>query len=134
MTSHKVTDHNAKPVDDGTGLRGGTEGGGTAHLIDPNHMPSQASVGSPSGPADSAAPHAGQAQQSRGHNSSRHPSPSEVRTQAREAADVPPDLTHSGFNEADPAVERKEGRSDGNKTGESQLTPAERGDVTPPKK
>lgn len=132
---NEAVDHNAKPLDDGTGLRGGTEGGGTAHLIDPNHMPSQASVGSASGSTDSTtATHAGQPRNARAHSASRHPSPSEVRTQARDAADIPADVTRPGLNEADPAIERKEGRSDGNKTAESQLTPAERGDGATPKK
>ena len=54
----------------------------------------------------------------------RHPSPAEVHTQARDEADAGGG-THTGFNEADEANERKAGRSDGNMTDQSRHNPGE---------
>ncbi len=137
MPENKLTDHNATPLDDGSGLRGGTQGGGPP-LIDPNHRPSSATEGSPAGPA-ARVPRTGPAAGDQtdatesiapaAQHGSRHPSPSEVRTQGRDTAAVPPEVSRSGFNEGDPAVERKAGRSDGNMTDKSKHNPGEPGNA-----
>lgn len=134
MSTSKITDHNATPLNDGTGLCGSTERGMVPDFPG-SAMPSNATVASPTGPNDHStgrgdggtpergddtdATDAGTQSHGRGN---RHPSPSEVRTRARDEADVP---THSGFNEKDPAIERKEGRSDGNMPQYSQHNPGD---------
>lgn len=137
MPANKVTDHNATPLDDGSGLRGGTQGGGVP-LIDANHRPSSATGPSPAGPgpgvpstgpADGDQTDATESIAPAAQHGSRHPSPAEVRTQGRDTADVPPDVSRSGFNEGDPAIERKAGRSGGNMTDKSKQNPGEPGNA-----
>lgn len=143
MSANKTTDHNSTPFDDGTGLRGGTEGGrGLAPNMPGNATPSNATVGSPAGPPDHFTGRGDGGQPQRGEDTdatdagtqeddhgTRHPSPSEVRTRGRDEANV---STHSGFNEKDEAIERKEGRSDGNMTHLSQHNPGEPGNAVHP--
>lgn len=121
MSANKTTDHNATPLDDVSGLRGGTEGGRAGRLVDPNDTPSEAVVGNLAG---SPAGHGGAGGESlETDDGSRHPSPADLAGRARDAAKVPAGVSQPGNNAGDPAAERKAGRSPGNMTHKSGHAP-----------
>jgi hypothetical protein len=113
--SNPITDHNATPLDDGGTLRGGTQGGDHARLIDPNAEPGAGGtnalspagtprpLGRPPGPID---PEDAGVQRNDPHRAtgdgSRRPSPGAAAQQAREDADVPPEVSRSGHDEGNP--------------------------------
>jgi len=114
MPDKKLIDHNATPIEDDSGLRGGTQGGGIAELIEVNSKPSNATAPNPAGPKTGA----GRSDQPLGYESdatdtvssaegdgTRHASLAAGKTQARDSADIPADMSRSGFNEGDPANE-----------------------------
>ena len=128
MSQSKVTDHNATPIDDASGLRGGTQGGGLAHLIETSDKPSNATAPNPAGPKVGAARSA----QPLGYDSdatdtisgaegdgTRHDSRAAGQQQARESANVDPQVSHSGFNEGDKANEDREDVSSGTRVSTS---------------
>ncbi len=144
MSKNKTSDYNAQPIEgDTSGLKGGTQPGNPADFIDPNHMPSEARVGSTAGPEVNNSAGVGKTRQ-RGDDTdatdaevistesgNRSPSPSEARTRGRDEAN-PAGGTHSGFNENDPAVLRKQGKSDGNMPQHSKHNPGEPGNAVHP--
>lgn len=120
MSQNGLTDHNATPLEDGSGLRGGTEHGSSVPPV-VNHRPSTPASGSPAGTvadagtgtsrrslADATDPTDSVTRMADG--GTRHRSAAESAREARAAADVP---TRSGFNEGDPANEAREDTSDG---------------------
>ena len=136
MSQNQLIDHNATPINDGSGLRGGTEGGS---LIPPvvNDMPSTPASGSASG--GTVAPTTGTPRRSpedvtdptdsinrMADGGTRHVSAAEAAREARAAADVP---TRSAFNEHDPANEQREDTSDGNRASTSGKKLGEPGEV-----
>lgn len=121
MSKSNLTDHNATPPDgDDSGLRGGTQGGRSAPLLPTNDIPSNASAPLPGGPntrrqglargTDDPTDAIAQADG----DSTRHPSAAAVRQAAREAADVPPDLSRNGIDAGNKANEPRTDTSAGN--------------------
>jgi hypothetical protein len=118
MSQNQLTDHNATPLNDGSGLRGGTEHGSAVPPV-VNDRPSTPASGSPAGgttapaggghglPEDAADPTEAMNRLADG---TRHGSAAEAAREARSAASAP---TRSGFNPDDPANERREDSSDG---------------------
>lgn len=136
MNKSGTTDHNATPRDDGSGLRGGTEHGSAVPPV-ANERPSTPAAGSPAGstadpavgsprrsPADAADPTDAVNRMADG--GPRHGSANEAAREARSAADAP---TRSGFNEGDPANERREDTSDANRASHTGKKLGEAGEV-----
>jgi hypothetical protein len=128
MSKSQTIDHNATPLDDGSGLRGGTQGGGsTADLMPTNAMPSNPMSGVSSGadavPEGADIPPSGQvrdpeditdAMNRAAGDSTRRPSGNATKVAARDAADVPPELSHSGIDEGNKANQARTDTSSGN--------------------
>lgn len=100
-------------ADDNSGLMGGTEGSGTPHPeVNGQPQPGGTSMISPAG---SVRPQGRTPEPPNGNKSAlvredpyaaleggrNHPSPSAAKQQAREMADIPASLSHSGYNEGD---------------------------------
>lgn len=120
--SEKLIDYNATPLDDdGSGLRGGTQGGGLP--IKPVGDVASHDTGSPSGsthlegtmqdPPDRDVAAEGQRdprqvgrakdpQTERAFGGRTGPSPAVAAQQARDEADIPPEVSHPGRDEGDP--------------------------------
>jgi hypothetical protein len=128
MSQSKITDHNATPMEDDSGLRGGTQGGGVAHLIEVNDKSSNATVPNPAGPKAGAT----RPDQPLGYEAdatdtvsgaegdgTRHESLATGRQQARDGANIDPEVSRSGFNEGDKANEDREDVSSGTRASTS---------------
>lgn len=103
--------HNSTPTDDEDGLRGGTQGGGLGDLSVTNDRIANSSEPNPVTASGR------QAQKSGG--------PPDVNAADPGTGNPTTIVSRPGFNDADPAVERKEGRSDGNMPQKSQHNPGD---------
>jgi hypothetical protein len=106
-------DQNPTPPDDETGLRGGTQTGGAAPLIQPGGQPGGTNALSPAGAARPVGkvPEPPTADKSADEREDPHraveggrtkPSPGAAAQRARDDADVPPDESRSGHDENSP--------------------------------
>jgi hypothetical protein len=120
MSKSQTTDHNATPLEDGSGLRGGTQGGGSAaDLMPVNQMPSTPMSAAPSGADALRQGGAGEddttdAMNRAAGDASRRPSANATKIAARDAADVSPDVSQSGIDEGSKAGLARTDTSSGN--------------------
>jgi hypothetical protein len=136
MSKNQLTDHNATPLDDGSGLRGGTEHVSVVPKMVVNDRPSTPVSGSPAHPeaTDAGTPRRSPADETDptdvvnrlSDGGTRHVSAAEAAREARSAVDAP---TRSGFNENDPANQSREDTSDGTHASTSGRKLAEPGEV-----